>query len=96
MAEAARHYLARAQRFPLQVPVQYQRSGNSHWHEGRTVNISRTGILFQTDEPLPQTATLDIRLEFPANVMIFCQGSIIRSEPSAFAIRIHRYQLGRS
>ena len=65
------------------------------WHDGRTVNISRTGILIQSEELLPPDSTLDIRLEFPLKVTISCQGSVVRSEEPAFAVRIHRYRLRR-
>lgn len=77
------------------MPLQYQKSGVPHWYEGKILNISRTGILFHTDESLPQTAILDIRVEFPGNVELSCQGSVVRAEDSAFAVRIHRYRLHR-
>ena len=93
MASAIDSYPLRAKRFPLQVPLHYQKVGVPQWFEGRTLNISRTGILFQADEPLPKDATLDIRVDFPANVTLSCQGSVIRTENDAFAVRIHSYQL---
>jgi hypothetical protein len=93
VASVARFYASRAQRFALELPLHYQKSGMPHWHEGKTLNISSTGILFCTDEALPQNATLDIRVDFPSKVTLACQGSIVRSEESAFAVRIHRYRL---
>jgi hypothetical protein len=86
----------RAPRFPLRMPLQYQKSGAPHWFEGKTLNISRTGILFRTDESVPKDATLDIRVEFPGKVTFSCQGSVVRTEESAFAVRIHRYNLCRA
>ena len=96
MASAMNTCPLRARRFPIQVPIQYQKSGVPHWYEGKTLNISRTGILFQTDEALQKDATLDIRVEFPASGVLVCQGSVVRSQESAFAVRIHRYNLRRS
>jgi hypothetical protein len=65
------------------------------WHDARTMNISRTGILIQSDEiPQPDTR-LDIRLDFPLKVTISCEGSFVRSEEKSFAVRIHRYRLHR-
>lgn len=94
MATAAKKmYSPRAQRFPMHLPLHYQRSGSPHWHDGRTVNISRTGILFQTDEELQQNAALEILVDLPTNVKLSCQGSVVRSEPSAFAVRIRHSQL---
>jgi hypothetical protein len=96
MCSAMNTSLLRAPRFPLRMPLQYQKSGVSHWFEGKTLNISRTGILFHADESVPKDATLDIRVEFPGKVTFSCQGSVVRTENSAFAVRIHRYNLCRA
>jgi len=95
MASTMNTSLLRAPRFPLRMPLQYQKSGVSHWYEGRTLNISRTGILFHTDGSVTKDATLDIRVEFPGKVTFSCQASVVRAEDSAFAVRIHRYNLRR-
>jgi hypothetical protein len=93
MAGSSRLHTSRAQRFSLQMPLHYRKSGMLNWQEARTVNISRTGILFHTDESLELNSTLDISVSFPSDATMFCQGSIVRSEESACAIRIHRYHL---
>ncbi len=93
MASAVKMYSPRAQRFPMHLPMHYQRSGSPHWHDGRTVNISRTGILFQSDESLQQNAILEILVDLPTKVTLSCQGAVVRSEESAFAVRIHHPQL---
>jgi hypothetical protein len=93
MAGDLRLHTPRAQRFPLQVPLHYRKKGMLNWQEARTLNISRTGILFHTDESLPLNSTLDIRVYFPSDLAMSCQGSIVRCEESTFAIRIHRYHL---
>ena len=67
-----------------------------HWQDGRTINISRTGILFQADERIPADAVLDIRISFPLKAMLSCQGSIVRTEEPMFAVRIHRYRMFHS
>jgi hypothetical protein len=64
MASILNASLLGAQRFPLRMPLQYQKSGVSHWYEGKTLNISRTGLPFPTDGSVPKDATLDIRVEF--------------------------------
>ncbi len=64
-----------------------------HWQDGKTINISRTGILFHADEKIPTDSILDIRIDFPLKAMLSCQGSIVRAEEPAFAVRIHRYRM---
>ena len=45
------------QRFPMHIPLHYRESGMPDWLDARTVNISRTGILIQSDEiPKPDTS----------------------------------------
>ena len=85
----------RAQRFSLQYPVHYRKIGAPHWQDGETINISRTGILFQACESLPTDSILDIEVHLPKKVTLFCQGSIVRAEESKLAVQIHRYDLYR-
>jgi hypothetical protein len=94
----------RAQRFPIHVVVQYHERDDPDWHEGTTINISRTGILFQTDhELLPQTE-LELKVLFPAEVTgsaamnVLCWGPVVRKRADALpgnlmiAAAIHRYR----
>ena len=91
-----RPHISRAQRFPIHIPLLYRMSGMPDWQDGRTVNISRTGILIRADETPRPESTLEIRLKFPLNVTVSCHGSAVRSEESAFAVRIHRYRHHRA
>jgi len=79
----------------MHIPLHYRLSGMPDWCDARTVNISRTGILVRADEAVQPESKLDIRLTFPLKVTISCQGSIVRAEEQAFAVRIHRYRLHR-
>jgi hypothetical protein len=79
----------------MHIPLQYRESGVPDWHDARTVNISRTGILVRADEEIQPESKRDIRLHFPWKVTVLCQGSIARAEEKAFAVRIHRYRLRR-
>jgi hypothetical protein len=78
------------------------------WHEGKTINISRTGVLFQSDMNLPPRSLLEMQIVLPhekeaafqANVR--CWGPIIRSDQDAseqghiaFAASIRRYRFTR-
>ena len=93
MVPSAETQIPRAPRFPLNFPLHYRKSGVQYWQDGRTINMSRTGILFRADEKIPAEAVLDIRINFPLKATLVCQGSIVRTERSKFAVRIHRYHL---
>jgi len=95
---------ARAQRFQLHLPLRYRRLGEKQWHEGKTENISRSGMLFQTDELLQPNSQLEINLVLPAEIAglssteVVCRGEVVRTvEPGekamspALAARILQY-----
>ena len=42
----------RARRFPLTLRIRCRRTGDNGWIEGVTINISSSGVLFHTSEPL--------------------------------------------
>ena len=75
----------RAQRFQLHLPLRYRRLGESNWHEGKTENISRSGMLFQADEPLQPSALLEINLVLPQEIAglseteVVCRGEVVRT-----------------
>jgi PAS domain S-box-containing protein len=95
---------ARAQRFQLHLPLRYRRLGEKQWHTGTTENISRSGLLFQADEPLQPAVQLEINLVLPAEIAglspteVVCRGEVVRTvEPHgetlspALAARILQY-----
>jgi len=94
----------RAQRFQLHLPLRYRRLGESNWHDGKTENISRSGMLFQADEALQPHSQLEINLVLPAEIAglsateVVCRGEVVRTvEPAgnalspALAARILQY-----
>ena len=94
----------RAQRFQLHLPLRYRRLGEKSWHEGTTENISRSGMLFKTDEVLQPSSQLEINLVLPAEIAglsateVVCRGEVVRTvEPKgetvspALAARILQY-----
>jgi hypothetical protein len=95
MQNAATAHINRAQRFPLSVQLLFRKSGMSYWQDGKTVNMSRTGILFQTDETLAKDSVVDLRVSLPSNVTLSCQATVVRFEESKYAVRIHRHRLVR-
>jgi CheY-like chemotaxis protein len=75
----------RAQRFKLQLPLKYRPIGEDSWRAGTTENISRSGLLFRAEEPLPTNIQLEINLVLPAEIAglsaaeVVCRGEVVRS-----------------
>jgi PAS domain S-box-containing protein len=95
----------RAQRFQLHLPLRYRRVGEGQWHEGTTENISRSGMLFNTEEVLQPSVLLEISLVLPAEIAglsateVVCRGEVVRTVEhhgdklsAALAARILQYQ----
>jgi PAS domain S-box-containing protein len=94
----------RAQRFQLRLPLRYRRVGETQWHVGTTENISRSGMLFRTDDVLEPNSQLEINLVLPAEIAglsgteVVCRGEVVRaieyegdSVSPALAARILQY-----
>ncbi|PYX68162.1 MAG: hypothetical protein DMG78_25940 [Acidobacteria bacterium] len=94
----------RAQRFQLHLPLRYRRLGEAQWHVGKTENISRSGLLFQSDDVLQPNSQLEINLVLPAEIAglagteVVCRGEVVRtverqgeSVSPALAARILQY-----
>ena len=94
----------RAQRFKLHLPLRYRRLGEKQWHDGKTENISRSGMLFQADELLQPSSQLEINLVLPAEIAglsateVVCRGEVVRTVEAngktlspALAARILQY-----
>ena len=75
----------RAQRFQLHLPLRYRRLGETQWHVGKTENISRSGMLFQTDDVLQPNSQLEINLVLPTEIAglagteVVCRGEVVRT-----------------
>lgn len=82
------NYVDRAPRFPIQTSLHYRQGGEVDWHEGTTVNISRTGILFHPDHDIDLQTVLEMRIIFPTEITgtaptrVVCWGPVVRSETS--------------
>ena len=75
----------RAQRFPIQTTLRFRASGQSEWLEGETVNISRTGVLFQAQRvvlintPVEMSFHLPVEIADESAAVVFCQGQVVRT-----------------
>jgi hypothetical protein len=100
-------YVPRAFRYPIHMVIRFRKSGTTEWHEGTTVNISRTGILFQSNMNFSPRTLLEMQVilpyevsgEPPANVL--CWGPVVRLDSelteegrTALAAAISRYRFG--
>jgi hypothetical protein len=78
-------YPRRATRFPIQTSVYYRESGEIAWHKGTTVNISRSGVLFQAEGDLVPQTMLEMRIVFPFEITgdvsanVICWGPVVRN-----------------
>lgn len=80
----------RAPRYRLRIPLKYRSSGDPQWREARTENISRSGVLFRTEHPMPLQTPIEMLLALPAELAggaaaatVICRGRIVRTEARA-------------
>lgn len=72
----------RALRYALHLPLRYRPVGAARWREGRIENISRSGVLFWTDQPLEVDTRLEMSFMLPpidTAPSIVCRGRIVRT-----------------
>ena len=102
MAQAS--YVPRARRYQIEAPVLYRRPGQVDWTEGRSENISSSGILFRGNRVLETGMSVELGFKFFAErnggegAVVMCQAQIVRSvlpplrdAPPALAARILAY-----
>ena len=76
----------RAHRFPLELPVRYRRLGEDGWLDGKTENISHSGVLFRVEQPFDVDTPVEIRITLPFAIPtgtaseVVCQARIVRAE----------------
>jgi len=98
----------RARRFAIHIPIRYRKPHTSRWFEGRTENISYSGVLFRAEFPLQPKTTVELRFELPIAILgeaegkIVCKGVVVRIEespisaiPPALAVSIRGYRMER-
>jgi len=92
----------RARRFPLTLPIRCRRAGEEGWVEGVTINISSSGVLFHTTEPLDVDTHVEMSIVLGASRArageLRCDGHIVRIESGdsptpSIAAAFSRYDL---
>lgn len=81
----------RARRFPIRTSLLFRGRGELEWRHGLTVNVSRTGVLFHADGPLPGAGqavdfilTLPLGGSTPAS-QVRSTGRVVRTAPGVHA-----------
>ena len=72
-----------AVRFPLTLQLSVDRNGD--WRPGTTRNISASGVLFETDSPIPVGESIIFFMRMPGailgaaqDVLVYCRGRVVR------------------
>lgn len=90
-----------ASRFAIEREIRYRVLSKKSAHEmgnGRTINMSSSGVLFTTEQELAPGRTLEIAISWPAQLNNTCplklvaRGRVVRSENSQTAIQIQHYE----
>jgi len=96
--------IARARRFSLTLPVRYRTMGSEHWNQGKTENVSCTGMLIRAGERMDVNQEVEVVLVLEVDVVgevspeVLCLGHVVRkldpvpTSPFAkLAVRIQDY-----
>lgn len=57
---ASKKWIPRAPRYEMRLPLRYRLEGRQGWSSGEAINISKSGLLFSSDETLDVAAKLEI------------------------------------
>jgi hypothetical protein len=88
-------------RFPIQREVRYRvlnKRSADETGDGRTINISSSGVLFTSDRMLLPGRRLELSISWPAQLDNKCalklvaRGRVVRFEPGRTAIEIQQYE----
>lgn len=54
----------------LRIPLRYRITGGEEWHQGETVNVSESGLLFSSNELLEVEANVEITFQTQGTPML--------------------------
>jgi hypothetical protein len=78
----------RERRLKHEVEVLYRERGTTAWSEGRSENVSRSGLLFSGSTTMESGKVVEVVLEMPVEVSgqagsnVLCFGTVVRSTPN--------------
>jgi hypothetical protein len=89
-----------SQRFPMERQLEFKsrRSRCGLVGSGTTVNISRRGVLFTTDQPLPEGAPITLEVGWPVllddaiPLKLVTSGRVVWCENSHAAVRFTKWE----
>ena len=67
MVSTPQRPVPRATRFSMNLPVRYRVQGEVGWSYGMTINISSTGLLFQSARRIEPDAEVEIEVVLPGD-----------------------------
>jgi PilZ domain-containing protein len=88
-------------RFPIEREVRFRvmnKRGGEETGDGRTLNISSSGVLFTTEQMLLPGRRLEVSINWPAQLNNKCalrlvaRGRIVRFEKGIAALEIQQYE----
>jgi hypothetical protein len=88
-------------RFPIEREVRFRvmnKRGTDEAGDGKTLNISSSGVLFSTDQMLLPGRRLEVFINWPAQLNAKCalklvaRGRVVRFEHGRVAIEIQQYE----
>ena len=77
--------IPRARRYEIGTVIRFRVRGEREWHEGRTENISVSGLLIRSGRALDPRTAIEMRFFLPVELdgecaaEVFCRGFVIRS-----------------
>ena len=84
----------RAQRYAIPMSMLYRAAGDPTWREGRTENVSRSGVLFRAEHLMEPNTSIEMVLMLPIEIAgeaagtTMCRGRIVRAvAPASFDAR---------
>ena len=78
-------YRTRAERFTIDIPVSFRVTGEEQWQKGQIVNLSESGLLFDSHTPLEPQTPLELLFSPPIQVgpiapgKVICVGEVVRT-----------------
>ncbi len=87
-------------RYPIALNVKYRTLGRYHRISGlgRTINLSSSGMLVESEQHLAEGARLEVNIEWPSlldgliPLQVVALGRVVRSFESGFALSFSQYQ----
>lgn len=84
-AGATETEIFRARRYEIGTHIRFRVRGGREWHEGMTENISISGVLIRTNQPLEPNTAIEMKFFLPVELdgecaaEVFCRGCVVRS-----------------